>query len=550
MATFTCEPSPDDPGMALWPQHRESVWRLMTDDRRGIMFRALVAKEVAETVLDLRFVITTLLCLVLIPLGMYLSRKDYERRLASYQTEHEIYRQRHGTPPFSPDPHEEVQGFRPPSPLSVFASGLDPFVPDKVITSHLGLFRAVKEPGADNPQSLLFGKADFLFNVTFIVSLAALLFSFNSISGERETGTLRLMIANSIPRSKILMSKIVGKYIVLLIPFILSVLIALLILDASPDVSIASSNVWPTFLVILMATLLFIFGMVSLGICISTFTAHSMASIVLLFFVWAMFLLGVPKVAPIIAEIIYPVESGKIFSFNKRMVREDIEKEFAQIKKETIDSKRSKELDIVENKVIEAAKEIVARVKAQGREPSKTDFFENAEYMELNKQANMRHREIEASYVPQIDRLFDECQRRIASKLRKIEQDYRNRKNVQLSIAMNLVRISPVSSYMYIVSGLSGTGVTEPDNFVRNAQRFQDDVKEIFYDKVYFRFGIQKKVRGFNAGEPPSFPDMRYRYPNLSEALQIHWPDILLLGLFDVLFCSLAFVKFNRYDVR
>jgi hypothetical protein len=103
---------------------------------------------------------------------------------------------------------------------------------------------------------------------------------------------------------------------------------------------------------------------------------------------------------------------------------------------------------------------------------------------------------------------------------------------------------------MYIVSGLSGTGVTEPDNFIRNAQKFQDDVKETFYDKVYFRFGIQKKVEGFNPGNPPSFPDMRYRYPTLSQALQIHWPDMLLLCLFDLLFCSLAFVKFNRYDVR
>jgi len=514
------------------------------------MFGALVGKEITETVLDLRFVIATLLCLVLIPLGMYVSRKDYERRLAGYQKEHQTYRQHHGSPAAPATGKEAAQGFRPPSILSIFASGLDPFVPDKVITSHSGFFQTVKESGIDNPESLLFGKADFLFNVTFIVSLAALLFTFNSISGEKERGTLRLMIANSIPRSKIIMSKIVGKYVVLLIPFIMSVLIALLILDASPDVSIASSNVWPAFLVILMVTLLFIFGMVSLGICISTFTAHSMASIVLLFFVWAMFLLGVPKIAPIIAEIIYPVEAGKIFSFNKRMVREDIEKEFKQVKKDTIDSKRDEELDIVDNVVIEAAKALYARVRAQGREPTREDFFENVDYMELNKKANKKHRELKARYEPQIERLFNECQRRIASELMKIEQDYRNRKNVQLSIAMNLVRISPVSSYMYIVSGLSGTGVTEPDNFVRNAQRFQDDVQQIFYDKVYYRFDIQKKVEGFNTGEPPSFPDMRYRYPNLTEALQIHWPDILLLCLFDVLFCSLAFFKFNRYDVR
>jgi len=514
------------------------------------MFGALVGKEITETVLNLSFVIATFLCVVLIPLGMYVNRKDYEQRLAGYQREHQTYRQRHGTPATPVTGHEEAQGFRPPSILSIFASGLDPFVPDKVITSHLGFFQTVKESGIDNPQSLLFGKADFLFNVTFIVSLAALLFTFNTVSGEKEMGTLRLMIANSIPRSKILMSKILGKYIVLLIPFILSVLIALLILDDSPDVSIASMNVWPAFLVMLIATLLFIFGMVNLGICISAFTAHSMASIVLLFFVWTMFLLGVPKVAPIIAEIIHPVESEKILSFNKRIVREDVEKEYAQIKKETIDSEMRKELDIVHKMQKEASMELAARVRAQGREPSFADFKNDAEFNEKNSKFNKRRREIEASYDPKIEHLFNEYQKRIARELRKIEQDYRNRKNVQHSIVMNLVRISPVSSYMYIVSGLSGTGVTEPDNFVKNAQRFQDNVKEIFYDKVYYRFGRQKKIKGFNVFEPPSFPDMRYHYPTLSEALQIHWPDMLLLALFDVLFCSLAFVKFSRYDVR
>ena len=507
------------------------------------MFGTLVGKEIAGMVLSLRFTIATLLCVVLIPIGMYVNQKDYERRLASYQREHQTYRQRYGVPSM-PLSLAEAQGFRPPSVLSIFASGLNPFVPDKVFTSPSGFFRTVKEPGADSPQSLLFGKADFLFNVMFVVSLAALIFTFDSISGEKEEGTLRLMIANAIPRSQILLSKLVGKYVVLLIPFIMSVLIALLILDASPDVSIVSSQVWPALLVILMATLLFIFGMVSLGVCISAFTTHSMGSIVMLFFVWAMFILGVPRLSPMVAEIIYPVEAGNVFSFNKRIVKEDIEKEFEQVKKETIDSKRDEEREPLIKEATERSKEIGTRVRKSGREPSLEDF------KELNKKLNERLREIEAKYESQKQRLFDECRRRIASELRKIEQDYRNRKNVQLSIAMNLARMSPVSCYAYIVSGLSGTGVAEPDNFIRNAQRFQDHVKQILYDKVYRRFDKTIIVEGFNYSDPPSFPDMRYRYLSLTEALQIHWPDMLLLGLFDVLFCSLAFMKFNKYDVR
>ena len=507
------------------------------------MFRTLVGKEIAETMLGLRFAIATLLCIVLIPFGMYVSRKDYEHRLASYQREIQTYRHRYATPTGAIS-YAEAQGFRPPSVMSIFASGLDPFMPDKVFTSHTGLFRTIKESGIDNPQSLLFGKTDFLFNVMFIISLAALIFTFDSISGEREKGTLRLMIANSIPRSRILLGKIVGKYIVLLVPFMISVFIALLILDASPVVSIGSPEIWPALLIILVVMGLFIFGMVSLGVCISTFTSHSMGSIVLLFFVWAMFIIGVPRMSPMIAESIYPVESASVFSFRKRMIRDDIEKQFEQLKKETIDTKKNTERE----PLIEATRlksiEIAERERAEGKEPS----FKAVE--ELNKRFNQRLREIEAKYEPQTQHLYEEYQKRAASELNRIEQDYRNRRNIQFSAAINLARISPVSCYAYVVSGLSGTGVAEPDNFISNAQSFQDQIKQILYDKVYQRFGKFIKAREFDISNPPSFPDMRYSYFNLAEALQMHWPDILLLCLFDVLFCALALMKFNRYDVR
>jgi ABC-type amino acid transport substrate-binding protein len=118
---------------------------------------------------------------------------------------------------------------------------------------------------------------------------------------------------------------------------------------------------------------------------------------------------------------------------------------------------------------------------------------------------------------------------------------------------MNLSRISPVSSYTYIISELSGTGVTEPDNFDRNAQRYQDQVKQAVYDKI-----IVKRGRGGEAYEYPNefdpssalIPEMMYIYPTLTQALQAGRLDIVLLGLFTVLFFSLTFMKLVKYDVR
>jgi ABC-type transport system involved in multi-copper enzyme maturation permease subunit len=483
------------------------------------MLKTLIKKEITAAIFDLRFVIAALLCVVLIPLGMHVSRKDYEHRLSAYQVKHQEYRQRHGK---GVEPNTEAQAFRPPSVMSIFASGVDPFMPDKITTVRSGLFRTTKESIIDNPSSLLFGKVDFIFSVVFIISLAALIFTFNSFSGEREMGTLRLVIANSVPRSRILLAKVVGNYIALSIPFIISILVALLILDASPDVSIISSSVWPSLLVIMGVTFLFMLCMVSLGLCISAFTRNSMDSIVLAFFVWAIIAITVPKVSPMVAGVLYPLEGANVFDTNKRLVAEDIDHELVE-EREALRKKCFEELGAPES-----------------------DMHTNLPWTELGRKANAKY---EQEFAP----IAERYQKRLAEALRRLEQDYRRRMNVRSSIAMNLSRISPVSSYTYIVSELSGTGVTEPDNFGRNAQIYQDQVKQAVYDKI-----IVKRDRGGEAYEYPNefdprealIPEMTYTYPTLTDALQAGRLDIILLGLFTVLFFSLAFMKLNRYDVR
>ena len=157
---------------------------------------------------------------------------------------------------------------------------------------------------------------------------------------------------------------------------------------------------------------------------------------------------------------------------------------------------------------------------------------------------------IRDKYSQRVERLAEECNTRIAEELERIERDYRNKRSAQSAIAMNLCRISPVSCYAYAIAGISGTGVAAPDDFVRNARRFQEDVQEVFYDQVSWGLGEQKRAEGFDVFEPPAFPEMNYRYPTLGEALHRHGIDIGLLGCFNVLFMALAFMRFNKYDVR
>jgi ABC-type transport system involved in multi-copper enzyme maturation permease subunit len=261
---------------------------------------------------------------------------------------------------------------------------------------------------------------------------------------------------------------------------------------------------------------------VSLGLCISAFTRNSMDSIVLAFFVWVLLAICIPKVSPMLADVLYPVEGANVFDTNKRLIADDIDQELVE-ERETLRKKCFEELGAPES-----------------------DMHTTQPWTELGKKANAQY---EQEFAP----IAERYQKHLAETLRQLEQDYRGRMNVRSSIAMDLSRISPVSSYTYVVSELSGTGVTEPDNFDHNAQRYQDQVKQAVYDKI-----IVKRWRNGEAYEYPNgfdpgdalIPEMTYSYPTLAQTLQAGRLDIILLGLFNVLFFSVAFMKFNRYDVR
>ena len=102
------------------------------------MLKTLILKEIHETIINMRFLIAALICIVLIPLGMYVSLKDYERSFEGYQTSMRLYQER--TEGRVQPTNFEAEGYRPPSALSMFASGLENFLPDKVVTSSDGQF--------------------------------------------------------------------------------------------------------------------------------------------------------------------------------------------------------------------------------------------------------------------------------------------------------------------------------------------------------------------------------------------------------------------------
>ena len=416
------------------------------------MFTTLMVKEIRETISTGKFFIATMLCLILIPLGIYVTLKDYEQRLSDYRNAENIYQERSEG---NVNAKFRAEGYRPPSPLSVFAVGLEPFLPNKAVTSRRqfvfrdpstndGVVTISSSSGLHNPLSVLFGKMDFVFNVGFVLSIFAFLFTFAGITAEKEQGTLKLIMSNSVQRWSVLIAKITGNFIVFLLPFLVSWLISLLVLILSGIIPVTDKGIFSIILVMLAVAVIFLLCMFTFGMLVSTLTRHSITSIISLLFLWVMFALIIPKLSPMAAQILRPVESEDVLGLQIKNIRTNLEKEL---------NRREDEI----------FKQMLGRYGQTLEE-----FFRG----ETRTGKTAQRQNMENEYETEITPVREEFAQRIADETARLQRIHNNALNEQQSIAIHLSRLSPISCFTYILTDLASTGPMEISNFNKPGRIF------------------------------------------------------------------------------
>ena len=198
------------------------------------MTRTIVRKEVLENILSYRFPLFSLICLLLIPLGMSVNQASYAKRVRDYSEQVRLADEAAAALKIQDIMAGTVaiKGFRRPAPLSVFTQGFESALPRYYEFTQDG-FKPGESAGDDESILSVQGQVDFVFLVQMVISLIALLFASDTISGEKEAGTLRAMLANRLPRDMLLAGKIGGGYLALWIPFTLAFLIGAVVLMLS-----------------------------------------------------------------------------------------------------------------------------------------------------------------------------------------------------------------------------------------------------------------------------------------------------------------------------
>ena len=489
------------------------------------MLRAIISREFLNNILNLRFIVGLVLCVTVTVGCVIILVHDYQQEMGDYN--HRIDLQDEFLSKYAHTNRISVLIWpqRPPEQFRPLIVGIPR-------DADIGSFD-------DNPLHILFPPLDFLFIVTIIMSLLAILFSYDAVTRERQNGTLRLVISNSVPRAKILLAKWIGGTASLLIPFILSLLAGALYISINPAIQ-WDGSAWAEFSLLTAASITFITLFYLLGLMVSTFSKYSSTSILNCLFLWVLLILVIPNMCPYIATQLYRIPSVS-----------KVESEIYYL--------TQVERDVLGRKFFdEARKNLAIRYG---------DLFSEFEAMEFgglyggcsetNKKAaqqrsatDPKFKALMSDFRTDQNRAWGKANQIQNEKADKLRKDLKTKAAIQNKVAKNLTCISPFADFVYMATDLTGTGLRSLNHFERIAGEYNSR----------FQSYLGKKAQAATEKDPSytsnSFLDISdrprfvFKEEPLKDKLNAVLPYWGILVLFNLVFFAMAFVGFLRYDVR
>ncbi len=260
------------------------------------MLLTLIRRELLDNLMTFRFAAAVFITLLLVVANTVVLLKDYEQRLTAYNTAtQESYQRLREEKTYSYYIGKLV-AHRPPNPLSIFNLGLDKQVGNKINVYH-GFVPTIwdaRKHGANNPFLNLFTSIDIALVFQGVLSLLALVFAYDALAGEREQGTLRLVLTHPIRRGDILFAKYISAMLCLLVPLLISLLLSIILLTTSTTISL-NTNDFLRIGGIVLTSLLYVSLFYLIGMLISAVTHRTGTALMLAMFVWGFLVLVYPN---------------------------------------------------------------------------------------------------------------------------------------------------------------------------------------------------------------------------------------------------------------
>ncbi len=518
----------------MWVQRSEACFALNVRNKFMATLWLIIQREFVSNVLTSRFMIGFVVCLISTAAAVFVQVEDYEKRLAAYHTavrEHQeetrtwdLYSQ------INPKAH------RKPNPLSIFNVGTEKSGADMVsIALATPIWeKAAQKQGSDNPFLSIFLAIDVIFVFKIVLSALAILFAYNTISGEREDGTLKLVLSNPIPRDVLVFGKYLGGILSLFPIVTISFTVGVVIAYASPATDFSGAALLRVVMV-LFVSLLYVSICYLLGMLLSVWTKEAATTLILSMFIWGILTIVYSNIATFAVAKFPP---------HKRQPEKEALQQIEQLWE---DFKAERDTYILKKWGYKYPTSAISQI-ADGplmlsinmRSPGELGFQEFYEFKPIHILDVSKFQEVLGYQEPlRIDYVND------AEELLKRREDIGER-NRQLG--RNISRLSFADAYRFAIGAITGTDRESYNDFIRGTRSYKRQVVAYLTDKKAFSarawFSSDKGKAEFL-----DIPVFQHRYNSLSESLSRALGDIFILLAWNIVLFMGTYLSFLRYDM-
>jgi ABC-type transport system involved in multi-copper enzyme maturation permease subunit len=445
------------------------------------MVWTIVKREMLEYLKSAKFLIGLGITVILVTLSTVINIDDLKQRQQDYlNAQQEMKGDRF-----------YVQVYRAPQVLGTLVQGKDRKLGNSLQMTYFGLpMRTSGYMGqytSEHHRYLAgFAAVDFAFVVRVVLSLMVIFLAYNAVSEEKFHGTLKLALANRLPRDQLLLGKFAGGLIVVVGSLLISAILAFLIMLLHPAISFKGSD-WTRLLLMLGVSAVYLVCFYTLSLFISVMVNRPSIALMILLQLWIFLVIVYPNMGVIFAENIYNLPDEKEIGQRKVAAFQPYEEESRKIREAFSSAIRS------------------------GGSPSAEVGLRNTELTIIRAEMDYQ-----------------------------VDKEFSNRLTNQMKLAQTVSILSPAVVYDQVMNRLARTGMDEFERFMegiyRHWQRHIERSKLLYKDR--------------EAYVKAQLPDFTYSSESTSRSFVGTLAQWVILFVFGLVFFALAYTAFLKKDVR
>lgn len=466
------------------------------------MLQNIIIKELKNNLISLRFLLVICLTLVLMSISAVIFTGVYKYKVSEYNDA--VNRNDDNLSKWSENlsgvafENQITQIF--PTPMEIVSEGGIKGLPTAI---RFNAFR-VYEPENISVQNKFmrnFSDIDWTFIITFILSFFAILLTYDSSCGEKNEGTLRLVLSNAVSRVQFISGKYLSALITVFLPLLLGIVTSLSIVIIYGNISFTSIQIGK-LIIYLIASLFYLSIFVLLGLLVTSLTKNSITSVIILLFIWVLLAVLIPNSGGKIAAKLYAIPT-----------REEIDRQITDRREEISNARR-------------------------------------AEYPQTFRWSSNNPR---AEWVPYRCRAVNE----MADARNNINHDYMNRRISQIRRSKSLLKISPAVIFGNISDQICTTGLDRFESFYfqvydfrKRFRQFIEDIDKMDTESFHCVYEWERQPMSQKPVDYNSIPRFQERELSIPDTIKKALSDFMLLIVFNGVLMILVFSAFLRYDVR